>query len=263
MFRVPRRRSDTQQKGSACWEFAHTVDASMQGVAPTLHTSWYSRHAENRWPSGLYMVMEYYPYDLEHVMKKRGMREFAQKNRQRIGEQLVKHIQCLADKRMFVYDLKPSNIVLRSNGDEIDVRIIDFGRDFCEWDNTSASQQVDQKSPTINMINKILARDRQGSQDVLLKHILFACMLVQLSATTTCFLYEHRSENNMSSDVRLSVNPTHDFCSTLLTSMQGRNISVLREVMRTDDVKGVLRHYHGRRNAGTRKTLDYACACEC
>ena len=44
----------------------------------------------------------------------------------------------------------------------------------------------------------------------------------------------------------------------LIRSMQGRNVALLREVLRTDEVRGVLRHYHGRRDAGTKRTLRFA-----
>ena len=33
---------------------------------------------------------------------------------------------------------------------------------------------------------------------------------------------------------------------------------VVREVLRVDEVRGVLHHYHGRRYAGTRRTLRLA-----
>ena len=34
--------------------------------------------------------------------------------------------------------------------------------------------------------------------------------------------------------------------------------TIVREVLRTDEVRGVLRHYHGRRDSGTRRTLGWA-----
>eukprot|EP00966_Prymnesium_polylepis_P039862 925421-Prymnesium_polylepis.1 len=59
ILRTPRRRSDTQQRGSAKWEYLHTLCASNIGVAPKLRKAWFSRHTEQHdevnWPSGLYM----------------------------------------------------------------------------------------------------------------------------------------------------------------------------------------------------------------
>ena len=61
---MPRRRSDTQQKGSAIWEFAHTLKASQLGVSPNIYKAWYARHATPDYPSGLYVVTDLFEYDI-------------------------------------------------------------------------------------------------------------------------------------------------------------------------------------------------------
>ena len=50
VFRVPRRRSDTQQNGNAHWEYEHMKLASECAAAPTIYTAWYARHATREWP---------------------------------------------------------------------------------------------------------------------------------------------------------------------------------------------------------------------
>ena len=65
VLRAPRRRSDTQQRGCALWEFRHTLRAAQLGVGPEVYAAWCARHADGRWPSGLYVVSERYDDDLE------------------------------------------------------------------------------------------------------------------------------------------------------------------------------------------------------
>ena len=64
-FRLPRRKSDTQQKGSAKWEFAQTLRASQLGLSPDIYAAWYAKHGARGFPSGLYMVTEVFDCDME------------------------------------------------------------------------------------------------------------------------------------------------------------------------------------------------------
>jgi hypothetical protein len=45
VLRVPRRRSETQQRGSALWELRHTLCASRLGVGPKVFATWCARHS--------------------------------------------------------------------------------------------------------------------------------------------------------------------------------------------------------------------------
>lgn len=261
ILRTPRRQSDTQQRGSAKWEYLHTFCASNIGVAPKLRKAWFSRHAEQHdevdWPSGLYMVMDYYPYDLEKLIMSNKSRKQALEMSSDIGAQIILKLECLAKNDMFVYDLKPSNIVLNIEGG-LDVRIIDYGRDFCELNSPKSKAEVDINTPVLNIISKLT-----NGESGLMKHIIFAVMLIQLSSTTTRHIYEDRSEHRMSREERRKINPTAVLASNLIESMQGRNIKVLRDILRCDEVRSVLKHYHGRRNGGTRRTLQFATASVC
>ena len=253
ILRVPRRHSDTQQRGNAKWEFLHTARASQLGAAPALYDAWYCRHAEGEWPSGLYLVMEYFPHDLERLLEHDSPLVLTHKAA--LGTAIVRTLEVLAHDRMFVYDLKPSNVVVRLEASATPtVRIIDFGRDFCEWKDASRDDdELDVNTPTIDM----LARLVKGNA-ALVHHILFATMVVQLSATTSRRLYEDRRQHRLCRAERLDINPIVPYAVRLLESMQGCNLRRVRTLLRTDNVRGVLRHYHGRRNAGTRRTLAYA-----
>ena len=256
-LRVPRRRSDTQQRGSAVWEFRHTLRASQLGVGPEVYSAWCARHATGRWPSGLYVITERLPHDLETVLcDDEILRGRAVEHSKELGEAIVACLKKLADELIFVYDLKPSNVMIRFRDEGVDVRIIDFGRDFCEW--AGCEQDPDSNTPIVTMLRRRLRARGEENVDATVSHVLFAAMLVELAATTTRRLHEERPGHRMNASERAEVNPVSSLAEALLDSMQGRNKALLREVLRTDDVRGVLRHYHGRRDSGTRRTLQLA-----
>ena len=256
VLRAPRRRSDTQQRGSAIWELRHCLHASDIGVGPKVYAAWYARHATQEWPSGLYVVMERFDDDLETLLLDTDLTE----HRDAIQTSLVHCLSTLARERILVFDLKPSNIVVRiTDGDHVDVRMIDFGRDFCEW--TGCVADPTRNTPHIDMLSRTLA-DHPDAEE-LTTHLLFATMMVILSSTTTRVLHETRGEHRMDSHRRSMVHPIANATCELLDSMQGRNVQILRTVLRMDEIRGVLAHYHGRRNAGTRRTLAFARGIEC
>lgn len=260
VLRVPRRRSDTQQRGSAFWECRYTLRAAELGVGPLVYETWFSRHARDEWPSGLYMIMESFPHDLETVLvDEPSLRVKLLQHKSDVSEQIASALSKLANDLLFVYDLKPNNVVL-SLGEPTKVRIIDFGKDFCEWGGLTT--EPDSNTPVISMLRRRVVRREptwDASQvDALVSHILFAAMLMELAATTTRRLYDDRRDHRMSADERRDSNPFAPLALQLLESMQTQNIALLREVLRMDDVKSVFRHYHGRRNAGSRRTLAYA-----
>jgi hypothetical protein len=259
VLRAPRRKSDTQQKASAVWEFRHTLKASQLGVGPLVYDAWYAKHAKDEWPSGLYVVTERLDCDLHTALcDDAGMRKRLLPHVGALGDALLRCLHTLADNLIFVYDLKPSNIMVglgETRG--VDVRVIDFGRDFCEW--AGCEHDPDSRTPIVDMLRKrVIERDGKDYDRQLVPHLLFVSMLVVLSATTTYVLYEDRDDHRMTAAERALAHPLAQHTRALLDTVQGRNLALVREVLRTDEVRGVLRHYHGRRNAGTRRTLRYA-----
>lgn len=265
VLRAPRRRSDTQQRGSAIWEFRHTLKASQLGVGPKVYDAWCARHAHDGWASGLYVLTERFGNDLDAAFcDDPALRAKAMEHREAIGNSIVACLAKLADELIFVYDLKPSNIMVRLEG-EVAVRVIDFGRDFCEW--AGCEHDPDSRTPIVTMLRKRV-REREGASassaevDAIVKHVLFAAMLVQLAATTTHRLVDERDMHRMGAAERRRTNLIAPLAAKLLESMQGRNLALVRHVLRTDEVRGVLRHYLGRRSSGTRRTLRFARGCE-
>ena len=261
VLRVPRRRSDTQQHGSAIWEFRHTLKAAQLGVGPDVYRAWCARHASGRWPSGLYVITERFSHDLETVLCEDGeLQTLAIEYREEIETAIVHCLEVLANEKIFMFDIKPSNIVLRFDNGTVTAKIIDFGRDFCEW--AGCEQDPDSNTPNVDMVRKrILARDptlTTGDISDLTSHILLASMLIILGSTTTRCLYEERGRHRMASSERHNINPIVRTVCNMMDSMQGRNINLVRDVLRMDEVRGVLRHYHGRRDSGTHRTFALA-----
>ena len=265
VFRVPRRRSDTQQSGNALWEHEHMKLASECSVAPTIYTVWYARHATREWPSGLYVVMERFDNDMETVIcKDRDAIPHMVAARSAVEAEIVRCLSGLARAHLFVYDLKPSNMVMRFHGDGgADVRIIDFGRDFCEC----ILPHPTQSSPHIDMLRRRICKedgcvDGSRALDERVSHVLFAVMMVILSSTTTRCLYEDRGYHRLTREEREDVHPLCRSVRELLGATRDRDLTLVRALLRMDEVRGVLRHYHGRRNAGTGRTLRFAAGVE-
>lgn len=259
VLRVPRRRSDTQQTGSAIWELRHTLRASELGVGPNVLDAWHARHSKGKWTSGLYLLLERIQTDLERMMLDPEEHETLLEQSAAIGTATWELLQVLAKDRLFVYDLKPSNVVVDADDEEVRVRIIDFGRDFCEWGGPCKGH--DRRTPHLDLLTALVAeRDDldEAAREELITHVLSVTMMVVLSATTTYRLYHDRREHKMSSDMRKRAHPFASLASTLLDDMQGRNRTLVRALLRDDDVRGVLRHYHSRRCAGTHRTFALA-----
>lgn len=261
VVRMPRRGSDTQVRGNAVWEFCHTLRAAQLGASPAVYAAWYARHSTDKYPSGLYMICEAMQSTMEDWMTSRECRDAcADGDDGGLSESVVSCLKTLANAGMFVYDLKPSNVLVNVDASgRVQAKVIDFGRDFCEWWGPH-NARPDAHSPVTDMLRKTLrSKDvLPDEEDVLANHILFATMLVQLGCCTTRFLHMDRREHRMSNEERAMVNPLRKTCDRLLASMRGEHVALLRRVLRADTVRTVLAHYNGRRRAGTRRTLRYA-----
>ena len=252
-FRMPRRQSDTQQKGSAKWEFIHTLKASQLGIAPKIYDAWYAKHASLQYPSGLYFVTEIFDADFEDMLLSKSKRETVIQNSDQIATSIFHCLKTLAENDILLYDLKPSNIVIDLN--TFSAKIIDFGKDFCEFRNT---KQPDSNTPIIDYLFNIVSSMNIERKKEFYEHILLAAMLVQLSATTSNFLYKDRHQHRMNEEERIQINGITRLTNRFVRDMQLRSLHVLRKILRQDNLKSVLQHYHGRRYCGTRRILRMA-----
>ena len=166
-------------------------------------------------------------------------------------------------RRGALYDLKASNVVCFGADGGVVARIIDFGRDFSEWDDEAVrAAAADARAPCIAMARALVARRwpdaDAATRDAVLTHALHATMMVVLSATLTRTLHEERDRHRMGAAERLSAHPLAQPVNALLDDTRGCDLAVVRALLRHDEVRSVLRHYHGRRSAGTRRTLALA-----
>ena len=257
-IRLPRRKSDTERAGYASWEFRHTLLASQLGVAPLLYDSWYVRHAKNEQRSGLHMIQEYFPCDMMNAFDE--FQDEVIEKRESISSMLNAHITKLANAEMLCYDLKPSNIVMRLD-DHLDLKFIDFGREFCEYGTNNGNDESNHRTPVTNvaraMARKYAGKHKFKEVDVY-RQLLFALMTVILSAVTTHTIHEHRAVLKASAHIRSQLNCIKDVANEFLDTTRGDFIRMLKEMLRQDDIKSLLRHYLSRRNAGTRRVLRLA-----
>lgn len=255
-LRVPRRGSDTQKRMCGCQELRNTLEAARLGVSPHVYDIWLLRHRTKSYPSGLYMITDFIKHDLDSCMKHKT--KFVMTHASTIGNAVVKHLETLAKNGLFVFDLKPSNILISDS--DCNVKMIDFGSDFCEkLDKNNAST-----NPTIHavrcMVQKNVVDDSQV--DALCKHILFGVMLMQLSSTTTTFLYSERHRENTTAELRRKLHPFASLANSFIKSLRACHLHILREVLRLEPIKGVLQHYNSRKYSGTGWTLRLACGHE-
>jgi len=271
VLRVPRRKSDTQQRGSALWELKQTLHAANVKAAPRVLDAWYVRHARGRWTSGLYMIMERLDCTLDdalcdsHTQFHKEMFDDPERARtcvENIGRSIEHSLERLSESNLFVFDLKPSNLLLRygEEKDSVTAHIIDFGRDFCEWEHPM--RPPDTRTPIVDGLRKLVQNRTEHEpgedKEALIHHILFASMLVQLSAVTTQNILSDRRSTRFTAEERELYHPFTTPTRTLLKSMRGENVSLLKWVLRDDQVRGCLSHYLGRRNSGTRRVIAMA-----
>lgn len=264
VLRAPRRRSDTQERGSALCEAYYSLLASKLGVGPKVYAAWWARHAHDGQPSGLYLVTEAFDMDLETYLTDPEHAAAAAAHVDEVAAAVLGGIETLAKHRFFLYDLKPSNVVLRlgRDGRPSSVRLIDFGRDFCE----APCDGLDEvRTPHLTLLDRLVERHGKasGSESSDMRgqraaHVLTLTMLVQLASTTTKRLRDTRLEHRLSQTQRQALHGLPRIAKKLIDGTQARNLRLVRALLRSDDVRGVLRHYHGRRCAGTRRTLRYA-----
>lgn len=256
VVRTPRRKSDTERAGYAMWEFKHTLIASRLGVAPVLYDCWYNRHAKPKQRSGLFMIQEYFPSDLGRAMI--DQQEEVLECMETITTKVTSHLKTIADADMLVYDLKPSNIVINME-DTVDVRLIDFGREFCEHGNLK--EDGTRRTPVMNVarqLSRSYAKKHHENENSVYRHLLYSTMVIILAAITTFNIYENRGTFRADHILRARLNFMRIPASVILDETRGNFVRLIKEMLRQEDIRSMMRHYVGRRNSGTRRILRLA-----
>lgn len=256
VVRQPRRKSDTQRVGNATWEFRNTAIASQLGVAPTLYDAWYNRHATSDQRGGLHFICEYYPKDLHALIMDTpvAVKPISQKLRNRV----VQHLRIMADNHLFCYDLKPSNMVFKE--DPFDVRLIDFGRDFCEWRPYSDENEFLERAPVLSFMQSLAEQHKTSrySAKRLYTDLIYAVMLLILSSNIAYTLDQSRTASRRGFADDQTLNFMATAARELRDQTRGNHVQLIKEILRQRDIRDTLRHYMGRRNCGTKRCFDYA-----
>ena len=252
--RRPRRKSDTERVGYATCEFRHTLLASRLGVAPILYDAWYVRHAKTDQRAGLHMIQQYYPYDLMDAFSK--IPEEVGSHCDEIGAAIDKNIKLMADANMLCYDLKPGNIVI-SFEETPDVKFIDFGREFCEH-HSEKNEVRTCVSDSIRVAARAYAKKHSQNAEEIHKYLLYCTMTIILAATTTDAVYKNRATLRADRDTRRTFQCMRKYANAILDDTRGDIIKLLKDILRIDEVRELLRHYVGRRNSGTRRIFRLA-----
>jgi len=256
IVRQPRRNSDTQRIGNASWEFRNTAIATQLGVCPNMYDAWYVRHATRLQRGGLHIVCEYFPKDV-HVLLCDTPDKVVPIARE-LRTQVMNHLRVMATNNILSYDLKPSNMVFKS--DPVDVRFIDFGRDFCEWRPYSPKNEFLERAPLLSYIQTLADdhADEKLTAPMLYEDLTFALMVIMLSANIAFTLEQSREASRTSFAERSILNFMAGAAAELRTSMRGSHVKLVKQILRQRDVKDTIRHYMGRRNCGTKRVFYYA-----
>jgi hypothetical protein len=91
---------------------------------------------------------------------------------------------------------------------------------------------------------------------MLVQHLLFVTMLIQLSATFTLQIADIRPRP--SEPQCAAMHPLRQHVTMVLRELKPKHLRIVRSLMRTDMIRGVLRHYNKRANSGTGATLRLA-----
>lgn len=256
VYRQPRRKSDTQKLGNATWEFRNTAIAVQIGVTPLLYDAWYNRHKTTEQMGGLHMICEYFPKDLHAILVETPARVFPHRDVMR--QQITSHLRKMADANLFCYDLKPSNMVFKDN--PVDVRFIDFGRDFCEWRQYSPKNEFLERAPVLSYIQTLADQnaDSKYKAEALYKDLMFAAMLILLSANFGFTLDQSNTATRQGLADNVVLNFMGDAAKELRSCTRGKHVSLIQDILRQRDIRDTLRHYIGRRNCGTKRCFTYA-----
>lgn len=245
-LRLPVAGADTQSFERAEKEAALMLKASTLHAGPKILDLWFCRHGAGRVRSGLGAVMEVLDFELHKVLENWDAGEANQ-----VVDGTLRCINSLAASGIVLTDLKPQNVMVRPalRGASPTVRIIDYGSEFAEAPFPPFKQT---ECPLLGYICELVPGDQRLRQ-----HLIATAMLVQLSATNARDMHQ-RFQNKQTRPVKTPVNALAAATAKHLDTMRLSNIALLRKILRKEQFRSILRHYHGRHNSGTRRTLRFA-----
>ena len=253
VVRHPRKGSDTRRLGNATWEFRNTAIASSVGAAPSLFDAWYTRTSTTTQRIGLHLIYAFYSKDVHTLLVDDS--HIVLSLQPELCKQTITHIRAMANMCMFCYDLKPSNMVF--NNTPIDVRFIDFGRDFCEWRPYCESNEPVERAPVLSYIQTLADANtttRMSSKE-LYTELMYTVMLIMLSANIEHVLETNSHIIRCSYGERAKLNFIALEVTHLRRATPQNQVYLIQKILRHTDIRETLRHYLGRSNCGTKRTF--------
>lgn len=253
VVRVPRHASDTRMASHAMWEFQTTAIAARHGVAPALYDAFFAKHTTAAQRRGLHLMTRWYPMDLRTALL-RYYDDWDDAVIEALGRCLAAHVAQMARLGIFHFDLKPQNIVVDADAGGVrDARILDFGKEFCQrrgTDHMSLLQRID----------KVIEAERWGGPSrANADAVAELTMLVILSCTLGHELFDARTDfKTLDADARAALNPLRHIVRDKWDAAPPVLLRCVRELLRDDDVRDLLRHYCGARNACTKRVFRFA-----
>jgi len=221
-----------------------------------MYDAWYVRHVKTDQRAGLHMIQQYFPYDLMDAFSH--MSDEVREHCDEIGDAIDNNIKSLANTGILCYDLKPGNVVL-SLDEEVDVKFIDFGREFCEHSGRSNNDKF--TTPILDSI-RVASRAyaKKNNMDVsdIHRYLLYSTMTIILAATITDTLYKNRGALQLDRESRRALHCTRKYADAVLDDTRGDILKVVKTILRRDEIRGLLRHYVGKRNSGTKRIFRLA-----
>ena len=151
VVRKPRRKSDTQRVGNALGVSKHRDRRRNRRGARHVRRVVHAAH-DDRPKGGLHIICDYYPKDMHTLLMESP--EVISENTDEIASIVSKALRRMAENGLFCYDLKPSNMVVREDP-KMDIKFIDFGRDFCEWRPYSDQNEHLDRAPILSFVQSL------------------------------------------------------------------------------------------------------------
>lgn len=247
VIRMPRHDSDTSRVSHAKQEFACSAMAAYHGVGADIFDAFYAPRTTRQQRKGLYIIHRHYPMDLHGAIFDHEEAFLARHDD--IGAILASHVGKLANMGLLLFDLKSANVVLRM--DPLDVRIIDYGREFCERRDTENASEI-------KGIDAIVASE--GRSDAKTRNaVMETLMLVILSAIITHELHAHRRELKIyTREQRENLNPLRTIMKRKRAEVSPLVVRCVKKALRRDVIRDTIVHYCGARDSNTRRFFQMA-----
>jgi predicted Ser/Thr protein kinase len=128
---------DKDSRESIKNEIAYSVYMSRSNIGPKIYDAFYTEDSNS---FNQYIIMEHFEYDGDKFFKNRNINIDIKKEAFRQMIDLVK--EQIYDYKLYCIDIKPSNFLI-SKKDQLKVRMIDFGGDYCSKDAKKLVEKAD------------------------------------------------------------------------------------------------------------------------